>query len=337
MSHQLISGYVTARSVVSMGYPYEACIKSLLQFCDEVIVLNTTVPTLDHDNTFDRLLDLEKQDKRLKVYHENIDWDAPNHGIYDGQSKALARSLCNGRYLFQCDMDEVVHEKHAQLILDLVTKDINWSTTQLVALPVIEYWGSSGKVRIDVNLWKWRLSLNDPSITHGIPIQLRKTHNGLLYASPGTDGCDYIYGTSGMVVPCSGYVPSDLERIKNIAIYNEQAIPIVERFVNDSIQQLPGVFHYSWWSISRKIKQYKQFWHKSWKSLYNLDMNERTNPFFPGLTWDEVTDEMIDQKAYDLEQNTSGWIFHQPWNGSKTNGIRVNMDHPALVKSFLGV
>ena len=45
---------------------------------------------------------------------------------------------------------------------------------ELIALPVIEYWGGPEKVRLDVNPWKWRLSRNLPHITHGIPANLRK-------------------------------------------------------------------------------------------------------------------------------------------------------------------
>ena len=47
-------------------------------------------------------------------------------------------------------------------------------TIDLVCLPVIEFWGDKGKVRIDVNPWKWRLSRNRPHITHGIPKDLRR-------------------------------------------------------------------------------------------------------------------------------------------------------------------
>ena len=64
--------------------------------------------------------------------------------------------------------------------------------TQLISLPVIEYWGNQGKVRMDINPWKWRLSRNKPNITHGIPKHLRKTdEDGNIYALPGTDSCDY--------------------------------------------------------------------------------------------------------------------------------------------------
>ena len=77
--------------------------------------------------------------------------------------------------------DEIVHEKDYDKVKEVIKRLPK--ATDLIALPVIEYWGGPEKVRIDVNPWKWRLSRNRKYITHGIPKQLRVIdEDGQLYA-----------------------------------------------------------------------------------------------------------------------------------------------------------
>lgn len=148
--------------------------------------------------------------------------------------------------------------------------------------------------------------------------------------------CDYISVASGNPIPCAGFLPEGFDRMKHSAIKDEKLVPKTERFINEFLKQLPAVHHYSWFNIERKIKNYRTFWNASWKSLYNEDRDEKTNPFFLGLTWAEITDEMITEKAKLLETETCGWIFHSPWDGSKTNGYSVEMGQPEIMKEWIG-
>lgn len=329
-----ISAYFTSRNCDEMNYPYLEAIRSHLAFTDEVIVFDTSN---GKDNTLTKLQELASREPKLKVIHnDKIDWEAPNHGIYDGQTKALARECCTGDVLWQADMDEIVHEKHAPMIRPLAEQFMSQNNYDLMALPVIDYWGREGKARLDVTIWKWRLSKNKPDITHGIPIHLRNyASDGLLYAMHGTDGCDYISVASGNPIPCAGFLPDGFDRMKQLAIKDEKLVPKTERFINEFLKQLPAVHHYSWFNIERKIKNYRTFWNASWKSLYNEDRDEKTNPFFLGLTWAEITDEMIAEKAKMLETQTMGWIFHSSWDGSKTNGYHVDMGHPEIMEDWI--
>jgi hypothetical protein len=95
------------------------------------------------------------------------------------------------------------------------------------------------------------------------------------------------------------------------------------------------VFHYSWFNIERKIRNFRVFWNDSWKSLYNEDRDERSNPFFPGLSWAEITDEMIAQRAEELETKTGGHIFHTRWTGQVTPHVKINREHPLLIKEWV--
>jgi len=328
-----ISAYCTTRNAEEMEYPYLESIRSHLAFADEVVVFDTSD---GKDKTLETLQELASVESKLKIVHsDKIDWNAPNHGVFDGYVKTLSRKQCTGDILWQFDIDEVVHEKHVTLIRPLAETLYKQNGFDLMALPVVDYWGREGKARLDVTVWKWRLSKNKPDIIHGIPIHLRKHENGLLYANHGTDGCDYISATTGNIIPCAGYLPPGFDQLKHAAIRDEKLVPKAEKFLNEVLTQLPGVHHYSWFNIERKIRNFRTFWNASWKSLYNEDRDEKTNPFFPGLTWTEITDDMIKQKALELEQGTGGHVFHRPWDGSKNNSYRVEMGHPDIVKDWI--
>lgn len=350
-----ISGYTTSRNALTMVYPFTESILSVLEFADEVIVVDTSKTTSKtisdpQEGTLEQLLELSKRDSRVKIYHtEEFDWKAPNHGIFDGKTKALARSKCTGDFLFQFDLDEIVHLNDAKKIRPLIEKLNYLRECPVLALPVIEYWGNSipttkdglnvksGKVRMDINPWKWRISRNLPHITHGIPIHLRTTINELDYSLPGSDGCNLISITTGKDVPFISFVTDQDERLRQMALKeNPKLVPVYEKWFNKIIEELPGVHHYSWISIERKIKQYREFWTGFWQSLYGITKDERTNPFFPGLLWSEVTNEMIKEKAKELETLTGGHIFHSPFSPSKlTPWIQINRDHPEIIKEWI--
>jgi hypothetical protein len=251
-------------------------------------------------------------------------------------TKAQARSFCRYKYLWQFDTDEIVHEKDADKIVPLIERLNN--NFQVLALPVVEYWGSNGKVRADINPWKARLSLNLPDITHGIPKPLRRQFDGLEYASPGTDTCDYISKRTGEYIPVVGFMPPAIEQLRKVSLVNPKLLPDYERWFNATIDNIPGVFHYSWYSIERKIKQYREFWTGFWKSMYGPDSEQNKdpdwNPFFD-VPWREVTDQMIHDKAIELETKTGGHIFHSKWNGKATPYVTIHRDHPRIIKPWL--
>ena len=125
----------------------------------------------------------------------------------------------------------------------------------LLALPVVEYWGSIEKVRMDINPWKWRLSRNVPYITHGIPVEFRNyDDDGELHALPGTDGCDYVHNETFQRIPHATFYTSEIHNAKVAALSgNQEAFEGYQRWFQSLIETLPGVHHYSWFDIERKI------------------------------------------------------------------------------------
>jgi hypothetical protein len=145
-----------------MEYPYLEAIRSHLAFADEVVVYDTSN---GKDKTLATLNALAATEPKLKVVHsDKIDWAAPNHGVFDGYTKTLSRKQCTGDILWQFDVDEIVHENHISLIRPLAETFMRQNGFNLMALPVVDYWGRDGKARLDVTVWKWRLSKNNPDI-----------------------------------------------------------------------------------------------------------------------------------------------------------------------------
>jgi glycosyltransferase involved in cell wall biosynthesis len=324
-----ISGYTTTRNAKQMDYPFEATIRSLLEFCDEVIVADSSD---QNDGTLEVLEALMSEDERVSVIQVEVPWNAPNYGIYDGIMKAKAREACSGDYLFQIDCDEVVEDNPRQKIEDVIKK---MGDAPLLALPVVEYWGSKNKIRVDVNPWKWRLSKNDSRITHGIPSHLRWQKDGLLFARHGTDGCDYIFRDTGNIVPCMHFINNDIEKIRQAALTDAKAADIYRVWFQSVIEQLPTVYHFSWWNIASKIRKYRHFWNDSWLTLYGEKDSRPTgwNPFF-SIPLSEVSEEQIERYAKMLAAETGGHIFHVPWTGQKINHITLEHTLPKCILNW---
>ena len=327
-----ISGYMTVYNAVSQKYPYLQAIESMIQFCDEICVVDGG----STDGTWPAIQFLATADQRIKVKQVIRDWNHPRFAVFDGMQKAEARAMCTSTFCWQMDCDEIVHEDDSQKIVQLCSKMPK--EVDIISLPVVEYWGNEGKVRMDVTPWKWRLSRNKPNITHGIPVELRlKDENGNFYAREGTDGCDMIDVGTGERIPHVSFYSPEVDNARQAALSgNLDAKRSYEAWFNDVIAQLPGVFHYSWYDLPRKIRLYKNYWTKHWNSLYgkSIDDTSENNMMFD-VPWHQVTDEMIDARAKEL-LNIGGWVWHKkcPKNAYTPN-ITVLKDEPKIMKERL--
>lgn len=308
-----ISGYTTTLNCVDQQYPFKECIRSLAAFCDEVVVV-------DGGSTDGTREELEKLKAvigdKLKVHVEPMNLSDVRFAVYDGQQKALARSLCTGEFCWQMDSDEIVHEDDAPKIRELLPKIPR--QVDIMSLPVVEYWGKSGKVRIDVAPGKWRLSRNLPHITHGIPAQLRRYDDaGRLFAAKGTDGCDMIDARTGEPIPHVTFVTPTSEGLRTRALAGDPAaLKEYEAWFNAVVLGVPGVFHYSWHDLERKIRLYRRYWTRHWCSLYNESQADTadSNMMFD-KPWSDVTDADISDLAKRLDERLGGWVWHRKWDG----------------------
>ena len=309
-----ISGYTTTFNCIDQEYPYKNCIESMLQFCEEVAVVDGG----STDGTWEFLEEWAKKEERLKIKQISRDWSHKRFAVFDGAQKAKARKLCSKEYCWQMDADEVADKGIVEKITNFCK---SWpKAAELVSFPVVEYWGSEDKVRIDVNPWKWRLSKNEPHITHGIPTQLRKyDDNGDLYAKPGTDGCDYIHSETGERIPHATFYNESAHNARAHALSgNKAALDEYEAWFKNCVNLLPSVKHYSWMNISRKIMTYKNYWQKHWESLYDVEQEDTPeNNMFFDKPWSEVSEKEIDELANKLANETGGHVFHNKINWDK--------------------
>ena len=352
-----ISGYTTTYNAVKQQYPYKECIQSMLQFCDEVCIVDGG----SDDGTWESLIDIvmesqgtklsdlseiersstiemsksgaTSKDAKLRIKQIKRDWKSKGSAIFDGLQKAEARNMCTQEFCWQMDSDEIVHEDDLAKIKKL-PRAMVIPGADILSLPVIEYWGGEDKVRCDIMPWKWRFSKNLPHITHGIPYDLRRfDQNGSLYAAPGTDGCDMIDKDSGERLMHVCFYDGNVDAVRQNAVMgNVESLKQYEGWFNSVINELPGVHHYSWFNIARKIRLYRDFWTRHWLDLQseNFDDSAEQNMMFD-VPWSQVTDEMIENRAKELGQ-MGGHIWHSKWNGRKTPWIQVNRSQPQVMK-----
>ena len=267
-----ISGYVTLFNAVKMGYPFIGSIKSFLNACDEVVVLDG----YSTDGTYEILGDLASSDSRIKLYQNEFDMAEP--GI-DGMQKAFARALCEYSFCLQFDADEAISEDDA-LKLKAITKRFP-RDVDVIHLPVIELWGNENHVTGRRHAWKWRLSKNKPEITHGICsfARLIDEETGKTYAKENMcDGCCYINILTNNPLPHKGFWTSEMEQIR---IQDPKQYAIL---MNQVFSQIPSIFHFSWFSLRNKVNQFGENWNNLWNGLYKTKNKVR----FAEKTEDEI-------------------------------------------------
>jgi glycosyltransferase involved in cell wall biosynthesis len=324
-----VSGYTTTLNCIKQEYPFVQSITSLLGFCSEVCIVDGG----STDGTWEKLQALAEAEPRIKLKQVPRDWKSPRFAVFDGMQKAEARSMCTQEFLWQQDVDEVVHEDDGKKIIHIAQQMPR--EARVLCFPVIEYWGGPAKVRMDVTPWKWRMTRNDINITHGIPADMRREDELGVYALPGTDGCDLIDAKTGERIDAVNFYTPQVENIRQAAMMgNAEALKQYEGWFNQVVEGLPSVFHYSWFDIKRKIRLYREYWTAHWASLYGKDHADvAENNMMFDVPWSQVTDEMIEARASELSTKLGGWIWHRRWNGRTiTPHIKVKRPQPRIMQ-----
>ncbi|MCB9030228.1 MAG: glycosyltransferase [Deltaproteobacteria bacterium] len=286
-----ISGYTTSHNCIEMNYPYQECINSLLQFCDEVVVVDSG----STDGSIEALQKIARQESRLKVFVEPVDFTHPRWAIMnDGLLKRKAREKCSAQFCWQTDMDEIVPE---ECIPNIAKLPQLMGDAPLIMLPMVEFWGSFQQIRGDFFTWKLRFSKNDKRIIHGIPKEhkLLDADGNPYVRAYYSDSCNYIWSDTESDIPYVCPLPVSSEQISKMSDSE------YDQMFAFCLDQLPHVLHVSWLDMRRKINHYKKFWQKFHQSMYNLNIedNAQTNVMFD-KPWSEVTDTEIEERAKQL-------------------------------------
>ena len=315
-----ISGYVTTFNAVKQGYPIVECVTSMLGFCTEIIVCDGG----SSDDTVARIRKIG--DPKIRIIVHDVNTSIPDFALEDGRQKAFARASCTGEFCWQQDADEIVDQRDVSDIMLMASRMPG--NVRMIALPVVEFWGSTSKVRCDVTPWKWRISRNDPDITHGVPRELRIiTQDGSPAALHGTDGCDMISVATGERIEFASFMTPEAEADRQRGLHGDvAALKRYATWFNTVIMTVPPVFHVSWLDIERKLRLYRDYWTSHWASLYG----ERTTNMFFTKEWCDVSDEDVANLAITL-RNIGGWVWHRPWDGSITPHITCDRQIPRCI------
>jgi hypothetical protein len=154
MSQPLISGFMIVRNVAAQGYPFVEAIRSALPICDEFLVSDGG-STDDTGRALEILRD--RHPKQIRLFRDP--WPAGNSrdASLAGMTNVL-RHRCTGRYIFNLQANEVLHESSTAAINDLIGQ---WPAAAMFRLPFHNLLG-------DRLVWmtdqRRRLAVNRPDI-----------------------------------------------------------------------------------------------------------------------------------------------------------------------------
>ena len=255
-----LSAYMIIRNGVEYGYPFEECIKAAAKICDEVVVVDGG----STDDTYNKLKELGAEDEELlktefKILQHKWDLDKPT---LFGDEKTFARAQCTGTHLIQLDCDEIITEPEPGELKTIIKKN---RKVDLLDLPCINFYGDDSTIRIEDNCWKWRVSKNDYNIIHGVHGEARKFDIELACVTMDkkvSDGCEYIYQDSLKICDHQVAFSQQLimlhEAVKN-PNYTNKYVDEYLKLLQEIINTVPVVFHYSWMDLDRKT-QGGTFW-----------------------------------------------------------------------------
>jgi hypothetical protein len=231
-----ISGYTWAANVKGKLLPYEASIRSMLLLADEVWVAFD--PRYDTAETFTEI------DPRVNViahpfYIERI--------TGAGDQLTQARTHCDGDWLIWLDLDEVIHERDVQAINDLIFY-ADSAAFNAISISSYSYFMYEYTFKKAV-LWGLRAKFlkNIPAVTHGvIEDGLRERADRTQYMTNG-DGIDFVQ--DGHAFPHRVMTFRDYPFLAKLGRGMGTDADVLR-----TVEQFPHIYHYSRYSIQRKMK-----------------------------------------------------------------------------------
>jgi hypothetical protein len=136
MSVASISGFSFLRNGVSLGFPFEASIRSLLPLVDEFVI------ALGHssDDTRDRVLAIG--DAKIKLIDTAWNERMAERGFVYAQQKMIAQYACTGDWAFYLEGDEVLHENELGTIRAAVERHHANPKVEALVFDYLHFYGS---------------------------------------------------------------------------------------------------------------------------------------------------------------------------------------------------
>lgn len=131
-----ISGFTFLRNGATLGYPFEASIRSVLPLVDEFVVALGA----GADDTRARIVALG--DPRIRIIDTVWNESMRRQGFVYGQQKMIAHFCCSGDWAFYLEGDEVVHERDLPAIRAAIEHSHDDERVEALAFNYLHFFGS---------------------------------------------------------------------------------------------------------------------------------------------------------------------------------------------------
>jgi hypothetical protein len=131
-----ISGFTFIRNGCTLGYPFEASVRSLLGLCDELIV---NVPR-STDDTLNAVRSIK--DDKIKIIETEWDEAQRTAGLALSHHTNLALRECTGDWCVYIQGDEVLHEDSIPAMRAAMERELNNSQVQGLLVNYTHFYGS---------------------------------------------------------------------------------------------------------------------------------------------------------------------------------------------------
>jgi len=261
-----LSTYTILKNGIKYGFPFAKCIEYAAKIADEVVVVDGG----SDDGTLEALNELAQNPSNKLVVKQHV-WNMGCPTLM-GDEKTWAKKQCSHEYTLQLDADEIIVEPYVGSTKDLIAK---LYYADVIDLPCFNFYGDANTIRIEDQIWKWRISKSSDNVIHGVHGKARQLDPDTMqvtYDKSVSDSCEMIYENSLEIAKHRpGFHTSILmthEALKAGVIKPEQYIKMLQ----EALQYGPIVFHYSWINLERKL-QNGDFWNETWHGQRNATHN----------------------------------------------------------------
>lgn len=132
-----ISGFTFMRNTSSLYYPFVESIQSILPIVDEFVIAMGDNDAGDETESLVRSIHSDK----IKIINTKWDLEKYKHGTIYAQQTDLAKSICQGDWLFYLQSDEVLHERYLDPVYKACQKYLLDSEVEGFLFYYKHFWG----------------------------------------------------------------------------------------------------------------------------------------------------------------------------------------------------
>lgn len=314
-----IGAYTFAHDLLSRKIPFELSIDSVATQLDEVVIVHITPPGSKADATMSALKEVAAKYSNVKLFEagDQFDWNQSTNYLNYTNAMNLAKEQVKSDYALAFYLDEVLVENSKEkfkLIIGALNTNPQFNAA---ALPILDYWGTQLKVRIDSSPSQIRITKKNSKLQHGIPVTHRvydeKTKT--VKANLGVSGFEIIDPMIGLEPPSLGFYTMDQEKARMSVLQgNPQAFQVYASWFGMIVQQLPHFFRFRNWNLVDAMNRWQidDLYHTFYKVDDGID-----NPFFKERKLSEVSNEEKLKYAEIFEKQTGGWDISYPWDSKR--------------------